>query len=111
MRGLAILGFLWISANSKQEFLKNLLSFSFFVEFELFLLKTNYLAGSLQTPTTKVCDRQGKNLRTDTDNPSLTRCYGIQIHTLSLPRSRCYPEELSLIKFPKDFDYSSIDLI
>ena len=41
MRGSAkrYFHFLWISANSKQEFLKK--SFSSFVEFELFLLKTN----------------------------------------------------------------------
>ena len=41
MRGSAkrYFHFLWISVNSKQEFFKK--SFSSFVEFELFLLKTN----------------------------------------------------------------------
>ena len=31
----------------------------------------------------KVCDRHGKNLRTETDNPSLTRCYDKSL-------TRCY---------------------
>ena len=43
MRGSAkrYFHFLWILADSKQEFIKK--SFCYFVEFELFLLKTNEL--------------------------------------------------------------------
>ena len=107
--------FLWISANSKQEFFKK--SFSSFVEFEYFCLKQT----SWKFASTEVCDRHGKNLRTGTDNPSLTRCYDKSLtlcygirkvsHIVaSTWRCRCYPEELCLNKFPKDFDYSSIDL-